>query len=51
MVCLTIYNLYNELGPGKANKGLFNIAFDQYLKDLRDAIIADAINLNIKSSF
>ena len=40
---ITIYNLYNELGPGKANKGLFNIAFDQYLKELRNAIIADAI--------
>ena len=40
---LAIYNLYKELGPGKANKGLFNIVFEQYLKELRDAIIADAI--------
>ena len=40
---LAIYNLYKELGPGKANIGLFNIVFEQYLRELRDAIIADAI--------
>jgi len=40
---LAIYNLYKELGPGKANKGLFNIVFKQYLRELRDAIISDAI--------
>ena len=40
---LAIYNLYKELGPGNANKGLLNIVFEQYLKELRDGIIADAI--------
>ena len=40
---LAIYNLYKELGPGSANKGLLNIVFEQYFNELRDVIIADAI--------
>lgn len=40
---LAIYNLYKELGPGNANKGLLNIVFEQYFKELKEAIIADAI--------
>ena len=44
---LAIYNLYKELGPGYTNKGLFNIVFEQYLTQLRDLIIADAIKSKV----
>ena len=40
---LAFYNLYLELGTSKANQALFKIVFEQYFKELHEAIITDAI--------